>query len=221
MGVVHHHHRVVLVGEIADANEVGLVALHGEDAVGSDHAEPGVLRLLQLVLQVCHVLVTVDLASGLAETDAVDDARVVQGVADDGVLRPEHCLEQPRVGVEARGVQDRRLGAEPARDLILELFVDVLRTADEPYRGHPEPMRLQPLDDGLLDLLAVGQTQVVVGAHDELVPRGRIDLRSLRGPDDLLLLVQAALPNGIEFVLQEGLDCGVCHTALLRRLRDA
>ena len=79
MGVVHHNHGVVLVGKVADAHEVGLVALHGEDAVGGDHAEAGVLRLLQLVFQVRHVVVPVDLASGFAEPDAVDDARVVQG----------------------------------------------------------------------------------------------------------------------------------------------
>ena len=69
-----------------------------------------------------------------------------------------------------------------------------------PDGGHAEAVRLEALDDGLLDLLAVRQAEVVVGAHDELVPRGRVDLRALRSPDDLLVLVQAALPNGIELV---------------------
>ena len=66
----------------------------------------------------------VAVALGPAEPDAVDDRGVVERVRDDGVLLAEERLEQPAVGVEARRVEDRVLGAEEARDGRLELLVD-------------------------------------------------------------------------------------------------
>ena len=69
-------------------------------------------------------LVRVAVALGLAEPDAVDDRGVVERVGDDRVLLAEQRLEEPAVGVEARGVEDRVLGAEEARDGRLELLVD-------------------------------------------------------------------------------------------------
>ena len=37
---------------------------------------------------------------------------------------PEQRLEQAAVGVEAGGIEDGVLGAEPGRELVLELLVD-------------------------------------------------------------------------------------------------
>ena len=45
----------------------------------------------------------------LAQPDAVNDGGVVELVREDGVLGPADLLEQPGVGVETRGVQDRVL----------------------------------------------------------------------------------------------------------------
>ena len=45
--IVDHHQGVVLVGQIADARQVGDDAVHREDAVGGDQAEPGAGGLLQ------------------------------------------------------------------------------------------------------------------------------------------------------------------------------
>ena len=69
----------------------------------------------EAVLQLGHVAVGVAQALRLAQADAVDDAGVVERVGDDRVALIEQGLEQPAVGVEARGVQDRVLGAEEAR----------------------------------------------------------------------------------------------------------
>ena len=98
--VVDHHQRVVLVGQVADARQVGDDAVHGEHAVGGDEAEPGVGRLLELRFQVGHVVVLVAEALGLAEPHAVDDAGVVQFVGDDRRL--------PRRGASRTGRRWRR-----------------------------------------------------------------------------------------------------------------
>ena len=119
--IVDHHQGVVLVGQIADAGQVGDDAVHRKDAVGGDHAEPGAGRLLELLLQVGHVVVLVAEPLGLAEPHAVDDAGVVQLVGDDRVFGAEERLEQPAVGVEARRVEDRVLRAEELAELPLRV----------------------------------------------------------------------------------------------------
>src|SRR5674476_900809 len=93
-------------------------------------------RLLEPLLVVHHVAVVVAVALRFGEADPVDDAGVVQGVADDRVLRPEERLEEAAVGVEVGGVEDRGLHAEEARDGLLEVGVHRLRATDEAHGGH-------------------------------------------------------------------------------------
>ena len=50
----------------------------------------------------------------------------------------EQRLEQPAVGVEAGGVEDRVVGAEELAELRFELLVELLRAADE---AHARPAR--------------------------------------------------------------------------------
>ncbi len=52
----------------------------------------------------------------LAQPHAVDDAGVVQLVAEDRVVLAEQRLEQPAVGVEARDVEDGVVLAEELGD---------------------------------------------------------------------------------------------------------
>jgi hypothetical protein len=77
---------------------------------------------LQAALQVGHVVVRVAPALRLAQADAVDDGGVVQRVADDHVGLAEQRLEQAAVGVEGGGVEDGVLGAEEARQALLQLL---------------------------------------------------------------------------------------------------
>jgi hypothetical protein len=74
----------------------------------------------ELGLQVGQVAVLVAVALGLAEPHAVDDAGVVELVADDGVLGAEQGFEQAAVGVEAGRVEDGVLGAEELADRLFE-----------------------------------------------------------------------------------------------------
>ena len=63
---------------------------------------------------------------------------MVQRVADDSIFWTEEGLEDPAVSVKAGGVEDGVFGVEVAGDGLLELLVDVLRTADEADGAHPE-----------------------------------------------------------------------------------
>ena len=58
-----------------------------KQAVGRDQSEARAFRRLQLRLEIGHVVVLVAKALRFAEPDAVDDAGVIQFVANDRVLR--------------------------------------------------------------------------------------------------------------------------------------
>ena len=142
-----------------------MVAVHGEDAVGDDDLAARVLRFHQFRFEVCHVLVGVPVALRFAEADAVNDGGVVQGVGDDGILRPEQGLKDPAVGVEAAGEKDGVLGTEEPRDPGLELQVQVLGAADEADAGHAEAALIHGRLGGAYDVRMVRQAKVVVGAE--------------------------------------------------------
>ena len=89
-------------------------------------------------------LLLVAVALGLAEPDAVDDAGVVQFVADDRVLRAEDGLEEPAVGVEARAIEDRVLGAEESRDRRFEFLVQFWVPQMKRTLDRPSPQRARP-----------------------------------------------------------------------------
>ena len=93
-------------------------------------------RFLQPRLEFVEVVVGVAQALRLAEPDAVDDAGVVQRVADHRVLLVEQRLEEAAVRVEARRIQDRVVRAEERAQARLEFLVHALRAADETHRGH-------------------------------------------------------------------------------------
>ena len=57
---------------------------------------PAASRFAELRREVGHVVVAVAKAPRLAEADAVDDARVIQFVADHGILFAEQRLEKRR-----------------------------------------------------------------------------------------------------------------------------
>ena len=153
MGVVDHDHRTVPFGKITDLRQRCDETVHGEDAIGGDHdvLAPLALGVLELGLQVGHVLVVVAETLCLAQPDAVDDRGMVELVGDDGIVGPQQHLEETTVGVEAGRVQDGVpvvgvVGVQELGDGPLQLLVQGLGAADESHRGHAEA----PLVEGLL-----------------------------------------------------------------------
>jgi hypothetical protein len=216
VAVVHHDGGAVALGQVADLGQLRHVAVHREDAVGGDQAQPAALGLPQAALQVGHVRVAVAEAMGLAQADAVDDAGVVQLVAQDGVVLAQERLEQAGVGVEAGGVEDGVFLAEEAGDGGLQLLVQVLGAADEAHRGHAVAVRPEPPVGGLDHGRVAGQAEVVVGAEvDDLAAADR-DGRALRPLDLALALEQAAGADVVELAAQHFPQGRVAHGHLRR-----
>ena len=167
MRVVDHHHGVVLVGEIADRSEVGDHTVHREHAIGGDQPVASVGSLVQPLLQLGHVVVVVAQPSRLAQADAVDDRGMVEGIADHAILLVEDGLEETAVGIEARRVEDRVVGAEEPAELRFQLLVNGLRAADESNRGHAIAIGIERPACGLDHGRMISQPEVVVGAQVE------------------------------------------------------
>src|SRR6516165_6477128 len=163
--VIDHHQRVVAFGEVTDLAQLRDEPVHREHAVARDEpgARPG--RLFEALLELRHVAVGVAVALRLAQADAVDDARVVEGIGDHGIALIEKRFEQPAVGIEARGIQDHILAAEVTRQARLQRLVNLLRATDEAHRGHAvteliERTRCRGAHPGV-----VREAKVVVGAE--------------------------------------------------------
>ena len=132
---VHHDHGFVGVAEIANFVDLGHVAVHREHPVGDDDDVSRAVcsRFLQALLELGHVVVRVAVARSFAQAHPVDDRRVVEAVADDGVLGAQERLEDSAVGVKCGGIQDGVFGVMEVRDTLLQLLVDVLGAADEAH----------------------------------------------------------------------------------------
>ena len=147
MGVIYHHQRIELVGEIADAAQVGDHPVHREDAVGGDKnmARAFLPRLNQTGAQRLHIVIGVAIALRLAEPYAVDNRSVIERVGNNRVFRVEQRFKQAAVGIEAGGIENGILHAEKRRQLFLQLLMRVLRAADKAHRCHAETVRFHAL----------------------------------------------------------------------------
>jgi hypothetical protein len=150
--VVDDHHRVVALGEIADRCEIGDPPGERVHTVGDDRAEPRPPRSAQDVLEVVGVVAAKRHQTCAGEPRALGEAGMHAAVADDAVLGAEQRREDADVGVIARAVQDDIGHLEEAAQPVLELLVDRQRAAHDPLRRQPDPVLLQRLDRGLLEL---------------------------------------------------------------------
>ena len=157
----------------------------------------------ELRLQVGHVVVPVDVPPGLGEPDPVDDRGVVELVGDDGVLRAGEGREAGLVGVPAGGVEDGVVGLVEARDRLLELLVQHLRSADEPHRAHPGAPLLDRLDRGLTDAGVVGEPEVVVGGEHDHLAAVHLHAMVLGAFERDLHLVGVGLVKSLDLSFQE------------------
>jgi hypothetical protein len=186
--------------QAGDLVQPGQVAVHAEHAVGGDQAGARAGGSHELRLEVRHVAMAVAVARRLAQADAVDDGGVVQLVADHGILPVEQGLEQAGVGVEAGGIQDGVIRLQKAGDCLLQLLVQVLRSADEAHRRHTEAVGLECRGGRPHQLRVVGKAEVVIGAEVQyLACLAGGDLDTLRAGDDAFALVEALCFDGLQF----------------------
>ena len=102
VGVIYHHDGAVLFGEIAERGQRADIAIHGEDAVGDQQL---MARLIldggQLFFRVGHVFVAEDQNFRARKPGAINDAGVVQLVADDEIVFAENRGDGAGVGGES------------------------------------------------------------------------------------------------------------------------
>src|SRR6267143_2706628 len=102
MSIVNVRYGLILRRQVDDVFEGGDVSIHAEDSVGNDEDSPETVSILQLLFQVAHVFVFVDSSLGLGHSTAVDDASVVELVANDQVSLINQREDRPGVRRVAR-----------------------------------------------------------------------------------------------------------------------
>ena len=106
------------------------------------------------------------------------------------------------------------LSAEELCDLGLEGLLQVAGTADETYAGHTVAVGVHGILGGLYEFLAVGKSEVVVGAEVEgFCAVLECNLRTLGRHDYALFLVQSCFLDAVQLVLKIGLKIFV-HNAV-------
>ena len=198
VAVIHHHQRLVPVGQGADLGQLRQVAIHAEHAVGGDHDMPraGGAGGLQLGLQIRHVGIGIAVSFRLAEPDPVDDRGMVQRVRDHRVLGPQKRFENAAIGIETGGKQDRVVQAEKLCQPLFQRAVQVLGAADEAHAGHAEPVIVhRPFGRGDQRGM-IGKAEIVVGAEVDHAAPVHGDFAALWRGDQPFALGQ---PLGVDF----------------------
>ena len=191
VALVHHHQCVVLLCQVTDLVHGSHVAVHREHTVGNDDAETLGLSLLKALLQFLHVGIGIAVALCLAQTHAVDDGSVVQGIGNDGILVGQQRLEHTAVGIKASGIQDGVLSLEVLADFSLQNLVDIGSTADEAHAGHTEATAVQSLLGSLDEAGMVGKAQIIVGTEVQHFLASHLDFSLLGALYQTLVLVKS------------------------------
>ena len=75
------------------ASQIRDRAVHRETTISGNQSEARILRSAELRFEICHVVVLVTKPLRFAEADAVDDAGVIQFIADHCVLFAQQRFE--------------------------------------------------------------------------------------------------------------------------------
>src|SRR5262245_28847097 len=126
-----------------ERDERRAVTIHGEDRVGHDEPTTTGRGGREQGIESSGVAVGIDVDAGSGEPAPVDDARVVQGIAEDVVARADQRGDRADVRLVAGDEQQRGLGALEARELGLDLGMQREVAGDESRRaGAASPARV-------------------------------------------------------------------------------
>ena len=197
--VIDHRERVVFFGEVANRRHIRDRPIHREAAVGGDQSKTGIFRDAQLSFEIGHVAVLVAKPLRFAEPNAVDDAGVIQFVADYRVLVGQERFEQTAVGIETGWIKNCVFGSEEFGERGLQLLVNVLRPANETHACHSKAMRVERFFGSGDERGMIGETEIIVCAHVEhAFAAGDRDVRILRASDNSLRFEKTLRLNFLE-----------------------
>src|SRR4029077_5389561 len=103
------HARMISTRERDEVTQGGPVAVHGEDRVGDDQAAASLWGRSQDGFECPGVAVRIDVDGSPGEPTAVDDARVVERVAEDVVPTTDERADRADVRLVARREEEGRL----------------------------------------------------------------------------------------------------------------
>ena len=167
MAIVNHNQSVVFICQVANTFQVADDTVHGEYTVSSNQFDSCacLVSLFQFSFEVFHVVVFVSESLSFAETYTIDDGSMVEFVTDNSVVSCQDCFEQTAVCIEAGGVQNGVICAQEVGDLLLELFMNILCTADETYGSNTVTSFIVCSLSSVNQSLVVAKAKVVVSTH--------------------------------------------------------
>ena len=181
MGLVDVEHRVMLLLDVDEARQVGVVAVHAVDALDRDeHAAVAVADAREEHVERAPVVVGEPAAGGAGEPRALENRVVGQDVVDDEVARAHQVPDGRDVGRVPGDEDDRRGRAEKCGERVLEVAMDLLFAGDEAARARAGAVTIDRVLGCRDDRRVVRHPDVVVGA--EIGQHLAVDVREAAAP---------------------------------------
>ena len=128
---------------------------------------------------------------------------MVERIGDNRIFFRQQGFEESTVGIKTSRIEDGIFGAEEIRDDALQLFVRILRTADETYRSHAVTACIHACLGGFDEFFVIGKAEVIVRTEvNHFLTAFYSNAGRLRGDDDPLVLIEACIANLIQRFLQ-------------------
>src|SRR6185503_11760225 len=111
------------------------VAVHAENRLGNDHTARSVLSLFEIGFELIEITMIVNEGLCARQSATVDNARVIEPIAENHVALARKRRENPRVRLKSGIEYQRRLGAFKSRKPIFQLFMEGHITGDQARRA--------------------------------------------------------------------------------------
>ena len=153
----------MLLGQVDDFSEGSLVAIHAEQRLRDNELSTRRWGILQACLELIQIAMTVDGDLSAREPAAVDNARMIEDVAQNNIALAHQCRKNSRVRLESGIENQRRFGSLKLGDLALQLFVQGHVARDQPRRAGAAAVAVDRLFRGRAERGMIGEAKVVVG----------------------------------------------------------
>ena len=160
--VIHHHDGAELLRQGDQIRQGGDVAVHTEHAVGNQQRPACAARRFQKPAGRGHVLMRIDLLLRTRQARPVDNAGMVQFVADDHIVLTQQRRHGPGVCGKSGLIQQGRLGVFETRQFFLQFLMDRHVAGDRPDRAGPHTQFINGAPRRCLQAGMVRQAEVVV-----------------------------------------------------------
>jgi len=135
--IVDVDHRSISLSKLDDFRQPCNVSVHAENAVGDYQTSARSLRFLQCRFERVHIGMAPDFSLRLGQANSVDDACMIQLIAQNRVAILDQYGNDTAVTGEPRLKDESRFGPFERREFLLQLLVHTHRAGDCPDRAGP------------------------------------------------------------------------------------